>query len=300
MSTSKIAQLELAKRLSIDPNYAGIDLGEAIPYIREFENKVMVVKVGGSVLEDGDDQRTFLADVAFMARIGIRTVLIHGGSRQLSAEMKRRGMEVRSTDGVRHTEKATLDLAVEVFDEINTRLVEMLRQHSCLAQRTRDVVFAKRLGVDLTNFVGRIDRIDLRPFEGLKDKTVPVLTCLGFDGRTHFNMNADLVASAVAGELKAEKLILLTDVPGVKSRTGELISTLTTVEAENLISQGVIRNGMIPKVRVCLDALENGVHKTHIIDGSAKGSLLCELLSDSGVGTEIVKPAHASTNQQAS
>jgi len=266
---------------------------QTLPYIRKFHGKEMVVKVGGSILHETASQDAFLEDVIFMAQIGIRVVLVHGGARHLNDRMQKAGVKPRLKDGERHTDARTLVLAMEVFNKLNDHLVKSIRSLGGQAIGFRAgesaVILAKRKDEDPENYVGTVTGVDGEPIRALKEGYIPVLTCIGTgDSGEHFNINADEVASCLAGGLHCEKLILLTDVDGVKGSDDALISTLTDVEAERLMKIGVISRGMIPKVRMCLDALRDGVHKAHIINGSQEGSLLCEVLSDAGVGTEIV------------
>ncbi|MBI3768502.1 MAG: acetylglutamate kinase [Deltaproteobacteria bacterium] len=276
---------------------------QAMPYIRQFRDKTMVVKVGGSVLHGGTSQKAFLDDVIFMAQIGIHVVLVHGGSRHLTDKMRAAGIEPQVRDGERYTDRRTLAIATSVFNELNAALVDSIRALSgqAIGLRAGDssVIFAKRKGSDPNNYVGTVTRVDAEPIRALKDGYIPVLTCIGSgDAGEHFNINADEVASRLACELHAAKLILLTNVDGVNGSDGRLISTLTAAEAERLMKTGVISSGMIPKVRMCLDALRGGVRKAHILNGSSKGSLLCEVLSDTGVGTEIVARRTESSNRR--
>ena len=293
----KVVLLQAAKRLSTQFGYSSIQLREAIPYIREFQDKVMVVKVGGSILNDDDGdltaQRTFLEDVIFMAQIGIRAVLVHGGSYQLSRRMREEGLSPAVRQGERYTDAPTLSLAVEVFNRINSEIVEAIKALGGRAIGFRAgkdcLIYAERKHKDPNNFVGKVTKVDADRLRALKKGYIPVLTCIGFGEGQLFNVNADEVASRVALALRAEKVILLTNVDGVKDEKGSLISTLTQSRAKRLISSGIVDAGMVPKVRVCLEALEAGVTKAHIINGATEGSLLCEVLSESGVGTELVK-----------
>lgn len=285
--------LEMARKLS-DAGYTSVDIREAMPYIQAFQDKVMVVKIGGSVLNDaGADRQAFLRDVTFMARIGIRVIMVHGGSRHMNDRMKERKLEARVHNGERYTDSETLSLAVEVFNELNRELVAHINAVGGNAvgfpAGASAVVFAERKGNDLANHVGRPTGVDLERLRSLRPEYIPVIPCIGRRGSDLFNINADEVAGKIAETCKAEKLILLTDVDGVRDAKGQLISTLTFSETKRLIEENVIAGGMIPKVSVCLSALDAGVRKAHIINGSTAGSLLCEVLSDSGVGTEIVR-----------
>jgi acetylglutamate kinase len=302
-ATGNLVLLEAAKKLSSNCGYTPLQLREAIPYIREFHHKVMVVKIGGSVLYGGASQRIFLEDVIFLTQIGVRMVLVHGGSHQLSDRMKAAGLTPNLKNGERYTDARTLALAVQVFGEINATLVDLIKQAGGEAigfpPGKGSVVRAARKGTDAENFVGRVTDVDTERIFALREEYIPVITCIGSNNGDLFNINADEVAARIARALRAEKLILTTDVDGVMDADNRLISTLTLRQAKSLVSSQVISSGMIPKVNVCLDALRCGVHKTHIISGKREGSLLCEVLTDSGVGTEIVMRKRARLRRSA-
>lgn len=290
--------LHAARELSAN-GCTPLELREAIPYMREFEGKIMVVKIGGSVLDNASaHHRTFYGDVAFMAQLGVRMILVHGGSRHLSRRMRSEHIEPRIVDGERYTDQRTLALAVEEFNRLNNEIVAAIKAAGGKAigfpAGKSEIVQAERKGNDQNNFVGKVTAINTDRLHALKDRYIPVITCVGGNG-TLFNINADEVAAAIAKALKAEKLILLTDVDGVKDGRGDLISTLTVRQTGALLASGVINSGMVPKVKVCIDALKAGVNKAHIINGNEKGSLLCEVLTEGGIGTEIVmrKTFHA-------
>lgn len=290
---AKVVLLTAAKRLSAEFGYSKLQLREAIPYIREFQDKTMVVKVGGSILDDDADSRPFLEDIVFMKQIGISVVLVHGGSRDLSNRMAEEGIKPRMMDGERYTDRRTLELAVEVFNKINRQLVTSIKdlggQALGFPAGGQALIQAERKGDDQGNFVGRVTRVDVERLQSLKPEYIPIATCIGTGAsRQLYNINADEVASKIACALRAEKLILLTNVDGVVDAEGQLISTLTHRRTKQLLKAGIIQSGMRPKVRVCLEALQSGVQKTHIINGVKPGSILCEVLTDSGVGTEIV------------
>jgi acetylglutamate kinase len=278
---AKVVLMNAAKALAREHGFDSLQLREAIPYMREFQDKTMVVKVGGSVLEDVNSQLTFLEDVVFMATIGIRVILVHGGSR--------------------YTDAVTLELAKTEFNKLNSQLVNSIRKLGGLAvgfpASEGTFICARRKGQDPLNFVGVVTGVDDSSLNSLKEGSIPVITCIGRSDTVFFNINADEVAAELAVAVKAEKLILLTDVDGVKDANGNLLSTLTRDEVERLLADGVIRAGMVPKVRVCLDALKHGVHKTHIVNGEVEGSLLCEVLSDAGAGTEIVAKQSTSSER---
>jgi len=285
--------LHAARELSAD-GYTPVELREAIPYIQKFHHCTMVVKVGGSVLEDEDiDHTTFFKDVVFMAHIGARMILVHGGSRQLTTRMEAEGITPDIVHGVRRTNRRVLGLAVEEFNKLNKRITECVKAAGgkpvpFLAGKS-DVIQAERKDKDPENFVGKVTGVNIERLTVLKDKCIPLVTCIGTDSDgTLLNINADEVAAAIAKSLKAAKLIVLTDANGVNDAKGKLISTLTMRQTTSLLASGVINKGMIPKVKTCIDALRAGVGKAHIINGNKTGALLSEVLTDGGIGTEIV------------
>ncbi len=268
-------------------------LEEAIPYVKEFRDKVMVLKIGGSVIDDDAAQKEFIEDVAFMSEIGIRLVLVHGGGKHLSAELARRGVSSEFRNGLRVTGSDVIAAAGDVFCAINRRLGEALQGEGlsslCFDVSDPLLLSARVVEPDL-GFVGEpVSLQKEKLLESIAEGVIPVLPSLGMneDGEGILNINGDTVAGFIARETKAEKLILMTDVDGICDNNGDLIPTVDPEEVEKLIQQGVIRGGMIPKVRTCLHALEGGVHKAHIINGSGR-TVVNEVLTDKGVGTQIV------------
>ncbi len=282
---------------------------EALPYIREFHEKVIIVKYGGSAMDDAELHKVLLS-VAFMAQVGMRPVLVHGGGKFITQELENRGIETRFVHGQRVTDDATLAVVEDVLiDVVNRKLVEALEglgaKAVSLTTRESRHLLAKRMTVteadgpdqhgESLGFVGRTTRADADAIlAATDDHTIPVMAPLatGPDGET-LNCNADWAASTVAGSMKAEKLVLLTDVPGIlipSAETGEpeLASTMSEPEAEEHIRAGHIAGGMTPKVKACIRALEAGVHKAHIIDGRVPHALLLEIFTVKGIGTEIL------------
>jgi acetylglutamate kinase len=282
---------------------AGV-LIEALSYIRSFRDRVTVIKLGGSAMEDADTLRATLQDVIFMETVGMRPVLVHGGGRAIDRAMDAAGLNVRKVQGRRCTDDRTLDLVVRVLvQEINTGIVREIRQlggravglHSeqlqCLFGERLVLADQEQESIDLGR-VGRVTHVDRSLIEDFcAAGVVPVIPSLAFDDqRRWLNVNADTAAASVAGHLSAEKLVLLTDTPGIledRSDDSTLISSLEPGRCRELIGRGVIDGGMIPKVEACLDSLEHSVRKTHIIDGRLPHSLLLEIYTDRGVGTEI-------------
>ncbi|MBN1794657.1 MAG: acetylglutamate kinase [Candidatus Omnitrophica bacterium] len=274
---------------------------EALPYIRSFRNKIVVIKYGGSAMTDVDKRKIILQDIEFMYSVRMRPVLVHGGGPFISEKMRQAGYRPEFIDGIRVTDKKAMEIVAEALTEINTELVHRLKRLGVSAKGTAkiDLPFIKvrkykpNKKIDL-GYVGKIVAIDTGPIkEIINEHAIPVIVPIGVDETgALYNVNADDAASEVAYYLKAEKLVLLTDVKGIMRDPGDsetLISTLNTTEAEQLIARKIIQQGMIPKVRACFRALEGEVRKTHIIDGRLLHSLLLEIFTDKGVGTEIVR-----------
>jgi acetylglutamate kinase len=279
---------------------------EALQWIRQFRGKITVIKLGGSVLEDDRAMVHLLLDVVFMETVGMRPVLVHGGGAAISRGMAEAGLQPQFVQGRRYTNAATLDivdkvLAGEINERLAGRIVELGGQAKPLNFRTKNVLFGERIllpdengaPVDL-GYVGTVTHVDRAAIEELcQAGVVPVIPsmCMTTEGQK-LNVNADTAATAVAQALEAEKLVYLSDVNGVrrdKNNVDSLIHSLTAVEANQLIGNGSIDAGMIPKVQACLETLERGVHKIHIIDGRIRHSLLLEVYTSKGVGTQIVK-----------
>jgi acetylglutamate kinase len=275
-------------------------LVEALPYIRAFAGKTVVIKYGGNAQIDDALKAGFAEDVVLMKYIGVNPVVVHGGGPQISEMMKRLGKEPRFVDGVRVTDRETMEIVEMVLGGvINKEIVELISRHGGravgLSGKDGRLITAKPLKpagakrVDLGQ-VGEVESIDPQLLNGLtSNRYIPVIAPIGVDrkGRT-YNINADLVAGAVSRALKAEKLLVLTDVTGIKDAKGRLIPTLSRKEIQRLIKAGTITSGMLPKVQACLTAVEGGVAKAHIIDGRVPHALLLEIFTKEGIGTEII------------
>ncbi len=279
---------------------------EALGWIRRFRDKISVIKLGGSVMEDEHALRHVLIDIVFMETVGMRPVVVHGGGARISRAMEEAGIEPRFVQGRRYTDDATVAIVEQVLAyETNEYLAEQIEQIGGRAMnlnfRTTNVLFGERIQLKGDNgepidlgHVGQVTRVDRAPIENLcYADQVPVIPsmCLGENGEK-LNVNADTAATAVAQALGAEKLVMMSDVPGVlmnKNDPDSLIHSLTESEARRLIIDRVIDSGMIPKVEACLDTLDRGVRKVHIIDGRLRHSLLLEIYTTSGVGTQITK-----------
>jgi len=284
-------------------------LHEALPYIRRFQNRTFVVKYGGHAMIDENLKQSFARDVCLLRYVGIRVVVVHGGGPQINRMLERVGITSTFTSGLRVTDDDTMDLVEMVLGGgVNQEIVGMICQHGGraigLSGKDDRFLLAKKLDrvaakgehgapvlVDLGR-VGEVVDVETGVVEQLASSGfIPVIAPIGVDneGRS-LNVNADTAAGAIGGALNAAKLILMTDVEGVKTKTGELLSSLEASQAEQLIADGVITGGMIPKVRCALGAVQSGVEQVHVIDGRRRHALLLELFTDKGVGTEIRRP----------
>lgn len=277
---------------------------EALEWIRRFRDKITVIKLGGSVMEDPNALRHLLLDIVFMETVGMRPVVVHGAGARITRAMEAAGLEARFVQGRRYTDDGALQVVEEVMayetnNEIADRIEEMGGRAAPLNFRTTNVLHGERLEledaegkpIDL-GFVGHVTRVDRTTIDNLcYAGIVPVIPSMCIDaGRQKLNVNADTAAMAVAQALSAEKLVFLSDVNGVrrdKNDPDSLIHSLGAREVQELIDSGAIDTGMIPKVQACLDTLKHGVRKVHIIDGRLRHSLLLEVYTSRGVGTEI-------------
>jgi acetylglutamate kinase len=280
---------------------------EALGWIRRFRDKITVIKLGGSVMEHENALRHVLLDIVFMETVGMRPVVVHGGGAAIDRAMDAAGLTPRKIKGRRYTDDATLAivervLAYETNETLARQIEELGGRAMPLNFRTTNVLFGERISlaeetgdkIDLGH-VGRVTRVDRTTVENLcYAGQVPVIPSMALDEATggKLNVNADTAATAVAQALGAEKLMYMSDVNGVrrdKNDPDSIIHSLTDGEARELIRTGVIDAGMIPKVEACLETLECGVRKVHIIDGRVRHSLLLEIYTTKGVGTELVK-----------
>ncbi|MEQ1905164.1 MAG: acetylglutamate kinase [Pirellulaceae bacterium] len=277
---------------------------EALGWIRQFRDKTIVIKLGGSVLDNGDMLRHILLDILFMETVGLRPVVIHGGGARINAAMKEAGIEPRFVQGRRYTDAATLEIVERVLaEETNEYIAEQFEKIGGRAMtlnfKSTPVLYGQRLtlkepdgsSTDL-GFVGEVTDVERLVIDNLcYAGQVPFIPsmCLTAEGQK-LNVNADTAATKLATELNAEKLVFLSDVPGVLSDPQDpstLISSLNRKKTEEMIASGKISGGMIPKVEACLETLKQGVKKIHIVDGRIRHSLLLEVYTSSGVGTVI-------------
>jgi acetylglutamate kinase len=279
---------------------------EALQWIRQFRDKVTVIKLGGSVMENEKAMLHLLLDIVFMETVGMRPVVVHGGGAAISRAMTAAGLQPRFVQGRRYTDEATLGIVEKVLaSEINEELARRINQLGGRAQplnfHTTHVLRGERVFLPDENsasmdlgYVGTVTWVDRATIERLcQQGIVPVIPSMAItrEGQK-LNVNADTAATAVAQALEAEKLVYLSDVNGVRRQKDDpesLIHSLTAEEAKQLIASGAVDSGMIPKVQACLETLERGVRKVHIIDGRLRHSLLLEVYTTRGVGTQIVK-----------
>jgi len=280
---------------------------EALPYIRRFYNKTIVVKYGGHAMVDDELKKLFAMDIVMMKYIGINPVVVHGGGPQIGAVLKKLGKESQFIQGMRVTDEETMNIVEMVLvGSVNKEIVGLINRNGGKAvglsgkdgnlTRAEKYYLNEEKQKDIpteiidVGLVGKVKEINAELIMSLvKDGFIPVIapTGMGDNGET-YNINADIVAGEVAAALKAEKLVLLTDVEGVWDSEKRLINTMDNSRALQMIDDGTIAGGMFPKVKCCLKALRGGVRKAHIIDGRKKHAMLLEVFTDQGVGTEIV------------
>ncbi len=279
---------------------------EALPYIQAFSGRSVVIKYGGNAMLDETLKSSFARDLVLMQQVGIRPVVVHGGGPQIGERLEELGIRSEFVDGVRATDRQAMDVVEVVLgDVINTEIVELICQHGGRALgitgKRGGFIHAKSLQlkrsspeleapeiIDLGH-TGTVERIDPEPIlEMEKNGQIPVIAPIGVGADDEsYNINADTVASRVAIALEAEKLMLLTNQPGVLDSGGELLSGLALDEVEAMIAEGTIHGGMVPKARCAIEALRNGVHSAHIIDGRVPHAVLLEVFTREGIGTLI-------------
>lgn len=277
-------------------------LAEALPYIRRFKNKTIVVKYGGNAMIDDELKNRFARDVVLMKLVGMNPVVVHGGGPQIGQLLERMGKESKFIDGMRVTDAETMDVVEMVLGGlVNKEIVSMINHHGGkavgLTGKDGGLIRARKLelkkipgdgSVDMGH-VGEIESIDPELVAVLDTKNfIPVVAPIGVgkDGEA-YNINADIVAGKLAVTLAAEKLILMTNTPGVLDKQEKLLTGLSASAVDGLIADGTISGGMLPKVNCGLDAVKSGVHSAHIIDGRVPHALILEILTDEGVGTLI-------------
>ncbi len=272
---------------------------EALPFIRRFYGETFVIKYGGSAMVDIELQNKVIQDIVLMKYVGINPIIVHGGGKHISELMERLGKEIVFLDGLRVTDKDTISITEMVLTgAVNKEIVSLINLHGgkAVGISGKDGMLIQAKKIDSKKdygFVGQIDKINPRILKVLdKEGFIPVVSPVGFcnDGHT-YNINADIVAGELAGALKANKLIMLTDIKGVcrdKNDENTIISTIRVSDLPLLKRDGTVTEGMLPKMDSCLKALEMGVNKIHIIDGRIPHSILLELFTEGGIGTQIV------------
>lgn len=272
---------------------------EALPYIKKFHKKVVVIKYGGSILGEEKIRKGILEDIVFLNFMGIRPVLVHGGGPNISERMRSSGKKTEFVDGMRVTDEATLCMVEEELQKLNNIIVKEITELGAksvgLNGKNKNIIQTekKKAEIDL-GLVGEIVNISTAPItKEIDNNNVVVVLPMGIGNDNKvYNVNADEAAASIAASLKAEKMVLLTNVKGIMRNSEDpssFISTLTIEEVRGLMQDKVIQQGMIPKVNACVKALENGVKKTHIIDARIPHGLLLEVFTDKGVGTEIIQ-----------
>jgi len=273
---------------------------EALPYIKSFWGKTVVVKYGGAAMTDEKLKQAVMQDIVLMKYVGMKPVIVHGGGPEITKAMQRMGKKVEFVNGRRVTDRETMEITEMVLvGKLNREIVSHLNRHGGaavgLSGKDGGLLQARKLfadGVDL-GFVGEVTEVRPDIINTLdRDQFIPVIAPIGTDAEGNtYNINADDVAASVAVALSADKLVLLTDVPGIMTDSadrGTLLSTLKVKDIQGMIDRGVITGGMQPKVRACERSLQGGVRKTHIIDGRVSHALLLEIFTDQGIGTEMV------------
>ncbi|MBN2419466.1 MAG: acetylglutamate kinase [Deltaproteobacteria bacterium] len=289
------------------PNTASV-LIEALPYIQKFSNETIVVKYGGHAMVDENLKKNFALDIILMKYVGLNPVVVHGGGPQIGNFLKSLSIESQFVDGMRVTDQQTMDVVEMVLaGKVNKEIVSLINQNGGqsvgLSGKDGKLLIARKMNyirnkgdnqppeiIDI-GMVGEIEKVNNRVLLSLiENQFIPVIAPVGVgEGGKTYNINADLVAGSIAASLRARKLILLTDTEGVLDKSKELISSIKADEISELIKDGTIKGGMIPKVNCCLEALTNGVSKAHIIDGRKEHAILLEIFTKGGIGTEIIK-----------
>ena len=272
-------------------------LSEGMPYIQRFYGKIIVVKYGGAAMSDESLKKGFARDIALMKLVGMKPVIVHGGGPQIARELKKAGVISDFQSGHRITDEATMAvvkkvLGIQVNNEISSLISKSGAQSKGLNFKNSKTVRASKLinesGLDL-GLVGQVDKINTREIKNLiLQDIIPVISPIGLDRKSQYlNINADSVAGKVAESLSAEKLILLTDVKGITDKKGKLLSKISSAKANKILKNGIVKDGMVPKLIAALEAAKSGVSSAHIIDGRVPHAVMLEILTKEGVGTLI-------------
>ncbi len=285
--------------MEISNNIRSQILIDALPYIQKYHNKIIVVKYGGNAMTNDTLKEAVMSDIVLLSEVGIKVVLVHGGGPEINAMLKRVGIESRFIGGLRYTDKDTIDIVKMVLTgKVNKELVSALQLHGGkalgLCGCDGEMILAEKLQGDVDlGYVGEIKKITTKPIlDALNNGYVPIISTVGTseNGQT-YNINADTAAARIASCLRAENLILMTDITGLlqdKDDDSTLIPTVNVSDVPYLKKAGIISGGMIPKIDCCVEAVRRGVKKTSIIDGRVPHSILIELLTNEGVGTQFI------------
>ncbi len=271
---------------------------EALPYIRKFRGKEILIKYGGAAMNSAEVRENVLHDLVFMNYVGIRPILIHGGGKAITENLKKKGIQSRFVNGLRVTDKATMEVVAETLMQINKEIVRDINSFGAqavgLSGHDAEILNVVKRDTDGdVGYVGRVTSVNILPIKELTEfNIIPVISPVGIDpkGET-YNVNADEAAAKIAAAMQVQKLMVLTNVQGIlldPSKEESLVPSLHVNEAEDYIKKQVITDGMIPKVNACVTALQGGIQKAHIIDGRIPHALLLEIFTDRGIGTEIV------------
>ncbi len=271
---------------------------EAMPYIKKYQDKILVIKYGGNAMTNDDLKLSVMRDLAMLRCVGIKVVLVHGGGPEISQTLQRMGVQSRFVNGLRYTDEETAEVVRMVLaGKVNKSLVNMLGMVGAraigLSGMDANLLLCEKESEEL-GFVGKIKQVDSKVILDLLDADyIPVISTVGFDREGNvYNVNADTAASAIAGALQAESLILMTDIRGLlhdKNDEDSLIKKVFVSDIPSLVKEGIISGGMIPKINCCKEAIRRGVNRVFITDGRVDHSILLELLSDEGMGTMFVK-----------
>ena len=273
-------------------------LTEALPFIQKFSKKICIVKYGGAAMVEKELKYSFARDIALMKQVGINVIVVHGGGPQIDEQLSKVNIKRNFVDGIRITDNKTIDVVSKTLSNVvNKEIVELINSNGAnaigISNKENKFIKVRKYTSDKADYgyVGEITNIDTNHFCKLMDSNyIPVIAPLGFDENNNvYNINADSAASKIASELAAEKIIFLTDQQGVLNNKKELISSLNYKEINTLIEKEVITGGMLPKIKACLDAINNNVKMAHIVDGRIQHSVLLEIFTNEGIGTLVRK-----------
>tara|TARA_Y100000768_G_scaffold70574_1_gene49705 strand:- start:1035 stop:1895 length:861 start_codon:yes stop_codon:yes gene_type:complete len=271
-------------------------LNEALPYIQRFSKKICVVKYGGSAMVEDDLKNSFARDITLMKQVGINVIVVHGGGPQIDEELKKSNIKRNFIDGIRVTDKETIKIVSETLNKIvNKEIVDLINKNGGksigVSTARKDIITVEKFQSNKTDygFVGNVIDVNTNYLYDLMNSNyIPVIAPLGYDENDKiYNINADIAASKIASYLSAEKIIFLTDTPGVLSDNKTLLSALNPKEIQKYIDSGVISGGMLPKILASIEAIKNDVKTAHIIDGRIQHSVLLEIFTNEGIGTLV-------------